>query len=138
MRRVPRRDWDYSFDTFRDRRPVTNCGFGVCLMKSGFNRYLPAIAVIFWVCAIITAVIWFFIPSAASGWDLHVYANAIHSLRIGHDPYLDGIAVQRAFHAHLAEHPNAAPPFSYVYSPITLPLLRWLGSFSLQWVAGAY
>jgi hypothetical protein len=107
-------------------------------MKSGFNRYLPAIAVIFWLCSIISATIWFFVPSAASDWDLHVYANAIHSLRIGHDPYLDGIAVQQIFHAHLAEHPNAPPPFSYVYSPITLPLLRWLGRFPLQWVGGVY
>lgn len=107
-------------------------------MKSGFNRYFSSIVVIFWLCAILAAVIWFFVPSAASGWDLRVYAGAIHSLRMGHDPYLDGIAVQRAFHAHLAEHPNAPPPFSYVYSPITLPLLRWLGRFPLQWVGGMY
>jgi hypothetical protein len=57
---------------------------------------------------------------------------------MGHDPYLDGIAIQRIFHAHLAEHPNAPPPFTYVYSPITLPLLRWLGRFPLQWVGGVY
>ena len=107
-------------------------------MKSGFNRYLPALAVVFWLCAMITAVTWFFVPTAASGWDLQVYASAIHSLRMGHDPYLDGIAIQRVFHAHLAEHPNAPPPFSYVYSPITLPLLAWLGRFPLQWVGEVY
>jgi hypothetical protein len=107
-------------------------------MKSHFNSYPPAIVVIFWLCAIITAVTWFFTPTSAADWDLHVYAKAIDSLRIGHDPYLDGIAIQRVFHAHLAEHPNAPPPFSYVYSPITLPLLRWLGRFPLQWVGGVY
>jgi hypothetical protein len=107
-------------------------------LRSKFNRYFSVIAVVFWVCAMIAAVTWFFVPTAASGWDLHVYASAIHSLRMGHDPYLDAIAVQRIFHAHLAEHPNAPPPFSYVYSPITLPLLKWLGGFPLQWVARVY
>lgn len=107
-------------------------------MKSDFSRYVPAVAAVFWLCAFISAVIWAFSPSVSPGWDLHVYANAVRSLQIGHDPYWDGIAVQRIFHAHLAEHPNAAPPFTYVYSPITLPLLRWLGRFPLRWVGGMY
>lgn len=107
-------------------------------MKLGFNRYVPALAAVFWLCAIISIVIWAFSPSVSPGWDLHVYGNAVRSLRIGHDPYLDGIAVQRVFHAHLAEHPNAPPPFTYVYSPISLPLLRWLCRFPLQWVGGVY
>jgi hypothetical protein len=75
------------------------------------------------------------------GWDLHVYVNAIHSMAIGHDPYADGTAVQRVFHASaLADKPGVMPPYTYVYSPMTLPLLRAVGhlppaaTFVLYWI----
>ena len=107
-------------------------------MKLGLPRHLLILSILFWICAIVTIITWVRVPSLIVGWDLHVYATAMRYLRIGHDPYVDGIAIQRVFHAHLAEHPNAPPPFTYVYSPITLPLLRWLGHFPLRVVGSIY
>jgi MFS family permease len=87
----------------------------------------------FWALVLISLPIWihFEIP----GWDVRVYTSAIHSLQTGHDPYADAMSVQRAYHAQ-AVHPAGDPPWSYVYSPITLPLLRLIGRFPL-WLAGA-
>jgi hypothetical protein len=107
-------------------------------MRPSYSKYLSTIAIIFWIFAVISIVVWMFQPGFVVGWDLHVYERALFSLRAGHDPYLDGITVQRIFHIHFAEHPRAVPPYTYVYSPITLPLLRWIGKFSLHVSATIY
>ncbi len=72
-----------------------------------------------------------------SGWDLAIYRTAMRSLAVGHDPYADGIAKQIAYHSQLALHPGAAsdPPYNYVYFPITLPLLRFVGMLPV-WFSG--
>ena len=70
------------------------------------------------------------------GWDLAIYHTAIRALAAGHDPYADAIAIQKAFHSQIALHPAAAPPYSYVYSPITLPLLRLIGTIP-AWLSGS-
>ncbi len=91
----------------------------------------------FWLLVAISLPIWMHFE--APGWDVGVYVNAIRSLRAGHDPYADAMAVQRAFHAQMAAQPKSEhvdPPWSYVYAPITLPLLRLIGSFSF-WLSGA-
>jgi len=67
------------------------------------------------------------IPLASYGWDVQVYAAAIHSLRLGHDPYADAMAIQQAYHQQAALHPAGDPPYSYVYSPLTLPLVALVG-----------
>lgn len=78
-----------------------------------------------------------------TGWDAAIYRTALHSLRAGHDPYADAIAVQQRFHSEIALHPNDTPPYSYVYSPMTLPLVRAAGALgalpgrSLYWLAYA-
>jgi hypothetical protein len=81
------------------------------------------------------------------GYDIAIYQNAVTSLKAGHDPYVDAMAVQDAFHRTLAQHPNASPPYSYVYAPVTLPLLRLIGalpvwfSYTLYWlliIAGVF
>ncbi len=69
------------------------------------------------------------------GWDVAIYHTAIKSLQAGHDPYADAMAVQRIFHSQLAQHPDAEPPYSYVYSPITLPILRLIGH-APTWLSG--
>ena len=76
-----------------------------------------------------------------AGWDARIYAKAIQYLRHGVDPYAAGIAEQEAFRSHAASRPSEHAPFTYVYSPLTLPLLRslarlpnWLLS-SLFWSA---
>lgn len=68
------------------------------------------------------------------GWDLAVYRNAIHSLHAGHDPYLDAIAVQKLYYSQPV-HPVGDPPFSYVYSPATLPVLRAIDILPV-WLSG--
>ena len=49
----------------------------------------------FWVASIATLVVRGSQPGFRVGWDLHVYENAMQALRMGHDPYADGIAAQR-------------------------------------------
>jgi len=71
------------------------------------------------------------------GWDVVVYRNAIRSLKAGHDPYLDSIAAQKVYYSQ-AVHPAGDPPFNYVYSPITLPLLRLIGALPVWFSGGLY
>ena len=103
-----------------------------------WTRYRK-VAMGFWTLAIIAIAVWSQVPGYVAGWDLRVYENAVDSLRAGHDPYLDGIAVQRVFHAEAVHAPDAPTPFTYVYSPITLPLLRMIArlpktiSASIYW-----
>ena len=59
-------------------------------------------------------------------------------LPAGHDPYADAIAVQNIFHSQIASHPNAPVPYSYVYSPITLPLLRLIAPLPFLLSGGVY
>jgi hypothetical protein len=70
------------------------------------------------------------------GWDVGIYHDAIHSLLRHHDPYADAIAIQDAFHRALAGRPNVWGPFSYIYPPITLPLLLFFGVLPVP-LAGA-
>jgi len=71
-----------------------------------------------------------------AGWDARIYNKAIQFLRHGVDPYAAGIAEQQAFRnrppASAAQH----APFTYVYSPLTLPLLRLLIRLP-DWLLGA-
>jgi hypothetical protein len=91
-----------------------------------------SIAVVFWLCAFITIPLWNRVDPA--GYDIAIYHNAIVSLHAGHDPYVDAMAIQDAFHRTFAQHPNVYPPYSYVYAPITLPVLRLMGSLP-TWLA---
>ena len=74
------------------------------------------------------------------GWDVAVYAKGMRDTAAGLDPYAQAMAVQRAYHASHGLQAGIAPPYSYVYSPITLPVLRaiahvpeWL-SASVYWL----
>ena len=78
------------------------------------------------------------IPLASSGWDIRVYAAAIKSLRLGHDPYADAMAIQRIYHSQSIVTPDGDPPYSYVYSPITLPLVRLIGRLPDRLSGGTY
>jgi hypothetical protein len=70
------------------------------------------------------------------GWDVGIYHDAINSLLRHHDPYADAIAIQDAFHRALNGRPNVWGPFSYIYPPITLPLLQFFGVLPVP-LAGA-
>lgn len=104
---------------------------------AGLRRWSVAAVV----CALLLLAVWWHNDRAdfPPGWDLRVYLAAWHSLKLGHDPYADATAIQREFHAH--PHPGTSVvPFSYVYSPITLPFLAFLGRlphapvFALYWL----
>ncbi len=60
------------------------------------------------------------------------------SLRAGRDPYADAMTVQQAYYAHLAQHQGDPLPFSYIYSPITLPVLRGIAAVPYRISAGIY
>ncbi len=108
-------------------------------------RRLSAAAVV-WIAVLISLTVWGARPSYVVGWDLRVYEKALISLQAGDDPYEDGMAAQRIFHARLAQLPQAPTPYTYVYSPITLPLMRcvegmpsWAGCafYGMAYAAGA-
>ena len=89
-----------------------------------------------WILAIVTLIVWGKLGSA--GWDVDIYRAGMRSLSAGHDPYTDATSVQRLFHQQLLANPKLLaqdPPFSYVYSPITLPLLRLIGAIP-GWLSG--
>jgi len=61
-----------------------------------------------------------------AGWDARIYWRALQTIRHGGDPYAVGIAAQLAFLNRPNPNPADHTPFAYVYSPMTLPLLRLL------------
>jgi len=100
-----------------------------------WQKNLPRI---FWVMALIAVAAWTLVPGYTIGWDSHVYVEAIHSLKAGHDPYLDATTRQRVYHAlPVSQRPDAIP-YSYVYSPMTLPLLRIAAMLPLTLVGFLY
>ena len=89
-----------------------------------------------WILTLLTLVVWAWLGGA--GWDVGIYHAGMRSLRAGHDPYTDATSIQRLFHEQLLANPKLLlqdPPFSYVYSPITLPLLRLIGTVPV-WLSG--
>ena len=98
-------------------------------MRVGLFGRRDPIALAVWLAMLVSVAVLVLVPLDRAGWDLDIYKAAVLSLRQGHDPYVDAMAIQRAFHATLASHPEATPPYSYVYSPVTLPLVRWVGRF---------
>ena len=92
--------------------------------------------VAFWIVVLIAVAAC--VPMVSYGWDVQVYSAAIHSLRAGHDPYADAMAIQRLYHDQPALHPQGDPPYSYVYSPLTLPLVAFVGRLPFRISATAY
>jgi Glycosyltransferase family 87 len=95
-----------------------------------------SIALTLWIITFLTIPIW--AASDHPGWDTGIYDNAIVSVQAGHDPYSDAMAIQDIFHRTLAQHTNATPPYSYVYTPLTLPLLRLIGHLPVWFACTAY
>lgn len=86
-----------------------------------------------WALSLLSILIWSLLPTYESGWDVAVYRNAVVSLHAGHDPYADAIAVQQAYHLNPHRYEPGYPiPYSYVYSPITLPVIRAIGLLPLR------
>ncbi len=108
------------------------------------NRALQVVrsrgVLLLWTLTLVTLVIW--AKLGGVGWDVDIYRAGMHSLRAGHDPYIDATSVQRLFHEQLLANPKLLlaqdPPFSYVYSPMTLPLLRLIAAIPGWLSGGAY
>jgi hypothetical protein len=98
-------------------------------------RSTRRVVVTLWVLVAIALIVWTRFQNP--GWDVRVYAAAIHSLRAGHDPYADAMAIQRVYHDQGGDL-NGSLPYSYVYSPITLPLLRLVGELPFWFCGGLY
>jgi hypothetical protein len=78
----------------------------------------------FWLGSSITVLV--YVKVAPHWWDFNVYWTAAQSLNSGSNPYADGIAVQKAFHDAVNKDTDGMAPMTYVYSPMTLLLLRML------------
>ena len=108
-------------------------------MRPAKPQVIRILAVLCWVGALASLPVLVRAGLSLWGWDLHVYANAIRALQLGHDPYADGIAVQQAFHATPQAHdPGIMPPYTYVYSPITLPFLKLIAHMPMAISGAAY
>ena len=91
------------------------------------------VVALFWIGSIISLVA--LASQDSPGWDTDVYWAAIKSVSRGGNPYAEGIAVQKVFHDQKNKDPHAHPPMTYVYSPITLPVLNILGKLP-AWLLG--
>jgi len=69
------------------------------------------------------------------GWDAQGYGKAVQAVHHDSDPYAEDLVALQAFHTRLASNPAERPPFVYVYSPMTLLLLRLLAVFR-RWLLG--
>ena len=110
---------------------------------AGVARWFPKLPVsvlLLWLMAAVALPVW--IMHDSSAWDLQIYGKALQSLQAGHDPYSDAIAVQKQHHEQVLAHGGvdtaSAPPYSYVYSPVTLSLLGTLGRLPLPLLLGLY
>ena len=101
---------------------------------------LPVSIFVLWLMAAVALPVW--IMHDSSAWDVRVYGKALQSLQAGHDPYSDAMEIQKLYHQQLLTHAvvdtSIDPPYSYVYSPITLPLLRALGRMPLTLLLALY
>lgn len=82
------------------------------------------LVILFWIAGAIALAVMAY--TGAVGWDAQIYFKAMQNLRHGEDPYAVGIAAQRLWQNRPADSPPEHVPFTYVYSPMTLPLLRLL------------
>jgi len=91
------------------------------------------VIVLFWIAAAVTVIV--MANAGPVGWDARGYWNAIQIVHHGSDPYAQDLAALHTYRSRLAANPGERPPFVYVYSPTTLPLLQFLGMFP-GWLLG--
>ncbi|MDR3763289.1 MAG: hypothetical protein P4M01_04265 [Acidobacteriota bacterium] len=76
-------------------------------------------------------------PNFAAGWDARVYRGAVTAAHQTGDPYAKALSVQADFqtvHHHRGDH----FPMTYVYGPVTVPLIRALGRVPEWLLASIY
>ena len=104
------------------------------LMARWFFR--PRLIALFWIAAVLALAAMAY--SGAVGWDAKGYWKAAQSVHHNSDPYAEDIVALQGFHQRLATSPAEPRPFVYVYSPLTLPLLRLLATFPASLVGLFY
>ena len=105
-------------------------------MAGGFSsRWFsrPRLIALFWTAAAIALAAMAY--TGAVGWDAKGYWKAVQSVHRNSDPYAEDIVALQNFHERLTTNPAEPRPWVYVYSPLTLPLLRALGVFP-GWFVG--
>ena len=95
------------------------------LMARWFSR--PRLIVLFWTAAVLALAAMAY--AGAVGWDAKGYWKTVQSVQHDSDAYAEDIVALQTFHERLATNPAEPRPFVYVYSPLTLPLLRLLALF---------
>lgn len=117
--------------------PGTDLSFSAAASRGrGFSRGRLSLIILSWIVA--GFMMAYLVHITEAGWDAKVYWKAAQCLHRGGDPYAEGIAVQRAFHDRTLPIREEHPPFTYVYSPLTLPLLRMLATIPGWALAGLY
>jgi hypothetical protein len=96
-------------------------------MPSRFSGY-RWVLIVFWVLAFAAIPVWNGLCPDMD-WDAKMYFNTVHSLHAGHNIYADQIEALAAFNAQPALHLRDRTPAHYLYPPLTLLLLRQIGSF---------
>lgn len=82
-----------------------------------------------WFAVCISICIWAVFQTP--GWDAAIYRNAMHSLQAEHDPYIDAIRIQKLIYSRGPIPPGTDTPYSYVYPPITLPILGFFSKLPI-------
>jgi len=90
---------------------------------------------LFWIGAITTIIVMSSLGPV--GWDAQGYWKTSQIVHHHFDPYAQDLVALRAFHNRLAVNPAEPAPFVYVYSPLTLSLLRVLAMFP-GWLIGLF
>lgn len=90
---------------------------------------------LFWIGAITTIFVMAWLGPV--GWDAQGYWKTSQIVHRHFDPYAQDLVALREFHARLATNPAEPAPFVYVYSPLTLSLLRVLAWFP-SWLIGIF
>lgn len=101
------------------------------------DRRERIVLVVAWLVGLAAIGAWI-VSQQHGAWDFKIYCDTIEALRRGHDPYGDALAAQAEFHRTLAQHPSAIAPYSYLYPPITFPLLRLAGALPAALSATIY
>jgi hypothetical protein len=70
-----------------------------------------------------------------TGWDVVPYWSAVQSIGHGRSPYADGIVAVKAYYALASRTVGDRETYCYVYSPMTIPVLRIFAWFP-GWLLG--
>lgn len=101
---------------------------GVAHLGQTLNAKMKSLLWFLWLSVAISVAVWKAVGQC--GWDVAIYRSAFHFVMLGQDPYAAATAVQIEAHRTGGIPVGVDPPYSYVYPPATLPLMRLLASLA--------